>query len=183
MSGIGLNSLTSPTAYTQAANWANSTVPANATLANITASYTTLGGQFRFAATAGAETDYCLFGWQNPSPYTFYCTGIRIGEVRNEIVAVAGTASVLEWGASFGSSAASLATAGTYPPIRIALGQQSFPIAAAIAAIVPAIDWRTGTPMAVQPSRFLDIILRLPIGTATATEFFRGSVVVDGFFE
>jgi hypothetical protein len=183
MSGMGLNSLTSPLTYTQNANWVNSTVPGNATLSNTSASYGSLGGQFRFAATAGAETDYALFGWPNPTPYMFYCTGIRIGEVRNEIVAVATTASVLEWGAAFNSSATSLATAAPYSPMRIALGQQSFPIAAAVAATVPAIDWRPGTPIAVFPNRLVHIILRLPIGTATATEFFRGSVAIDGFFE
>jgi hypothetical protein len=103
--------------------------------------------------------------------------------VRNEIVAVATTASVFEWAAAFNSSAVSLATAAPYTPMRVALGQQALPIAAAIAAITSPIDWRTGTPIAVQPARFLHIILRLPIGTATATEFFRGSVAIDGFFE
>jgi hypothetical protein len=183
LSGAGLNSLTSPTAYTQLANYANSAAPASATLSNTAAGYTTLGGQWQFAAIAGAETDYALFGWTNPSPYTFYCTGIRIGETLNMVAAVATTATILQWGAAFNSSAVSLATAAPYTPMRVQIGSQSFPIASAISAIQPGISWTPGTPMAVQPGRFLHIILKMPIATATATEIFRGSVVVDGFFE
>ena len=184
MAGMGYDGLTSPTAYTQLANWANSTVPANGALSNTVASYTTLGGLFRFAATTGAETDYALFGWQNPSPYTFYCTGISISQLRNEVVAVATSASVFEWAAAFNSSAVSLATAAPYSPMRIALGAQAFAIAAAIAAMTGgSLEKSFNSPKAVQPGKFLHIILRLPIGTATATEFFRGMCSVDGFFE
>jgi hypothetical protein len=183
LSGMGLNSLTSPTGYVQTANYSNSAAPASATLSNTAAGYTALGGQWQFAAVAGAETDYALFGWQNPSPYTFYCTGIRIGETLNMVAAVATTATILQWGAAFNSSAVSLATAAPYTPMRVQIGSQSFPIAAAISAIQPGFNWTPGTPMVVQPSRFLHIILKMPIGTATATEIFRGSVAVDGFFE
>ena len=49
------------------ANYANSAAPANASLANITAGYTTLGGQFQFAAVGGAETDFALFAFLNPA--------------------------------------------------------------------------------------------------------------------
>lgn len=182
-SGMGLNSTVSPTAYTQLANYANSAAPASATLSNTAAGYTTLGGQYQFAAVAGAETDYALFAWTNPSPYMFYCTGIRIGEMLNTVVAVATTASVFQWGAAFNSSAVSLATAAPYSPMRVQLGTQAFAIAAAVAATTPAIDWRPGTPIAVFPGRFLHVVMKQPIGTATATEIFRGSVAVDGFFE
>ena len=182
-SGIGLSSLTSPTAFTQLANYANSAVPASATLSNTAAGYTTLGGQYQFAAVVSAETDFALFGWQNPTPYTFYCTGIRIGEMVNTVVAVATTASVFQWAAAFNSSAVSLATAAPYSPMRVGIGTQAFAIAAAVGATAPAVQWSPGTPMAVQPNRFLHIILKAWLGTATATEIFRGTVVVDGFFE
>jgi hypothetical protein len=183
MSGIGLNSLTSPTAFTQLANYANSAAPASATLSNTAAGYTTLGGQWQFAAVAGAETDYALFGWANPSPYTFFCTGIRIGETLNLVAAVATTATILQWGVAFNSSAVSLATGAPYSPMRKQIGSQAFPIASAIGAIQPGIPWTPGTPMAVQPGRFLHIILKMPVASATATEIFRGSVAIDGFFE
>jgi hypothetical protein len=183
LSGAGYSSLTSPTAFTQIANYANSAAPASATLSNTAAGYTTLGGQWQFAAVAGAETDYALFGWTNPSPYTFYCTGIRIGETLNLVAAVATTATILQWGVAFNSSAVSLATGAPYSPMRLQLGSQAFAIASAIGAIQPGIPWTPGTPMAVQPGRFLHIILKMPVASATATEIFRGSVAIDGFFE
>lgn len=183
LAGMGYTSLVSPTVYTQLANYANSAAPASAALSNTAAGYTTLGGQFQFAAQATNETDFALFGWQNPSPYTFYCTGVRIGEMVNTVAAVATTASVYLWGAAFGSSAVSLATAAPYAPMRVQIGVQSFPIAAAIGAIATGVVWSPGTPMPVQPGRFLHIILKQLLGTATATEIFRGSVVIDGYFE
>ena len=33
------------------------------------------------------------------------------------------------------------------------------------------------------PGRFLHVILKCPIGTATATQIIRGTVVIDGYFE
>ncbi|HTQ48350.1 MAG TPA: hypothetical protein VMI75_36590, partial [Polyangiaceae bacterium] len=70
--------LVSPTAYTQLANYANSAGPSSATLSNTAAGYTTLGGQWQFAAVAGAETDYALFAFTVPSPYTLYITDVAI---------------------------------------------------------------------------------------------------------
>jgi hypothetical protein len=182
-SGMGLNSLTSPTLHTQLSNYANSAAPASATLSNTAAGYTTLGGQYQFAAQATNETDFALFGWTNPSPYTFYCTGIRIGEMINTVIAVGASASVYLWGAAFNSSAVSLATAAPYSPMRVTLGAQAFAGAAGIGAMAPGFTWTPGTPMAVQPGRFLHIILKQLLGLATGTEIFRGMVVIDGFFE
>jgi hypothetical protein len=35
----------------------------------------------------------------------------------------------------------------------------------------------------VESGRFRQVILQMPVGTATATEVFRGTVTVDGYFE
>ena len=56
-SGMGLNSLTSPTAYTQLANWTNSVAPTTRTLSNTAAAETTLGGMLRANSIAGGNTD------------------------------------------------------------------------------------------------------------------------------
>jgi hypothetical protein len=183
MSAMGLNSLVSPTVYTQLANYANSAAPASATLSNTAAGYTTLGGQYQFAAQATNETDFALFGWQNPSPYTFFVTGVRIGEMINTVAAVGATPSVYQWGVGFDSSAVSLATAAPYSPMKVALGYQSFAAAAAIGSVQPGISWVPGTPMPVHPGKFLHVILKQVLGLATATEIFRGAVVIDGYFE
>ena len=85
----------------QTANYVNSTVPASATLSNTAAGYTTLGGQFQFAAVAGAETDYALFAFQVPAASatvtgrTLVIQSIAI-DTFNTVVAVATTATLLQ---------------------------------------------------------------------------------------
>lgn len=186
LSGMGYNSLSSPTAYTQLAQYANSADPAAAVLSNTAASYTTLGGLYLgpTPTPAGAVTDFALFGWQNPSPYTFYFTGVKISSM-NRGVAVATTATVLEWALAFNSSAVSLATTAPYSPMRVPIGRQVFAIGAVVESLPsnPEIVWSPQTPMAVQPGKFLHVILRVPVGTATASGFLRGHVAIDGFFE
>jgi hypothetical protein len=98
MVGMGLGAYQAPSGYTQGgtANYAVSAAPATGTLANATPSYTTLGGQFRFAAPVAAETDFPVFGFgvtagTNAIPgRNLVLTGIWISSV-NEVVAVATT--------------------------------------------------------------------------------------------
>jgi hypothetical protein len=187
MSGMNYNSLTSPTAYTQNANWGNSAAPTTRTLSNTAAAETTLGGLLRVNSIGGGNTDYIMFGWTNPSPFTFYCDGIWIPAPLNEVVTVATTATIFAYFASFNLSAVSLATGGTYPGHRIAL-----PGIHTAAVGVLANNLFSGsqvfvqfpTPFAVQPGRFLHIGCRELVGTATATEtYLWGGVGVSGFFE
>ena len=182
MSGMNYNSMTLPVSgYTQNANYANSAAPATATLSNTTAGYANLGGQFQFAATAGVETDYALFAFQIPSPYTFFLTDINIS-LYNTGAAVATTATVFQWCLGVNSAGVSLVTS-PYPPMRIALGQQNLQIGAAVGQAANDIFKNFNTPIAVQPTRYVHIILKMPIGTATASEIFRGTVSVGGYFE
>jgi hypothetical protein len=188
LSGMGLNSLSSPTAFTQLANWTNSGAPTTRTLSNTVAAEVTLGGLLRVNSIAGGPNiDYIMFAWTNPSPYTFYCTGIRIPVPINEVVAIATTATMYSYFAAFNSSADSLATAAPYSPMRVALGGSHLgQIALAANAYLAGenINWTPGTPMAVQPARRLHVGCRLHLGTATATEtFLWPGVGVDGFFE
>jgi hypothetical protein len=185
-SGMNLNSLTSPTAYTQLAQYANSADPTAAVLSNVAASYATLGGLFigPTPTPAGAVTDFALFGWANPSPYSFIFQGIKITAM-NRGTAVATTATVLEWALAFNSSGVSLATGAPYTPMRVPIGRQVFPIGATVESLPSpdAVVWSPQTPLVVQPGRFLHVILRIPVGTATAAGFLRGGVVIDGYFE
>lgn len=173
------------------ANNVNSTVPATATLSNTAASYTTLGGKFLFAATAGVETDYALFAFLNTVPTTgitgrnLVIRGVWI-DTFNAVVAVATTPTVLEWSAAAGSTAASLATtdaAATRLPKRIALGVQTFTVGALAGASAPRVDVNLDAPLVVEPGCYFHIILRMPYGTATATELFRGQVGVNAYWE
>jgi hypothetical protein len=182
MSGMGESVLVSPTTYAQFANYANSAAPANAALSNTAAGYANLGGQFQFAAVAGAETDYALFAVQIPSPKHFIFRGIRISTY-NLVAAVATTATVLQWGIGFNSSAVSLATGAPYPYMRQAIGTQNFQVGAGIGAQANDVVWQPQSEIVVMPGRFLSVILKMPLATATATEIFRGTVSLDGYFE
>lgn len=189
---IALQSLVPATAGSTA-NYANSAAPTSATLSNTAAGYTTLGGQWQFAAVAGAETDYALFAFQVPAAAvnitarTLFVTRVRISSF-NTVVAVATTATVMQWSVGVGATAVSLATANaaaTKAPRIITLGVQSFPVGAAVGA-KPSdgdIDVAFDPPLPVEAGNFFHVILKMPIGTATATEIFRGTVLVNGVFE
>lgn len=167
-----------PQTGAQLAQFANSAEPASATLSNTAAGYTTLGGKFQFAAVAGAATDYALFGFQVPSPATLMVTGIDI-ETWNTGAAVATTPTLLTWGLATNQTAVSLATAGA---ARVGLGAQDLPVAAAIGARAQRLSKQFATPIVCGPGRYLDIILRMPVATATASQVIAGMVNVEGYF-
>lgn len=174
-------SLTSPNAYTQLANFANNSAPTSIALSNTAPGYTTLGGLWQFGTVAGAESDYALFGFQAPTPYALTVTRVQIDAI-NLGAAVATTVSLVQWGLGFNSSAASLATAAPYAPMKKGIGFHSFPVGASIGAIGgPTVVWQGREK--VQPGRFFHVIVRLPVGTATAAQLLRGTVSVEGFFE
>lgn len=187
MAGEAQSSLTSPTAYTQTANSANNTTPTSRTLSNTAAGETTLGGDIVATAMVAATTDLIMFGFQVPSPYTFYFTGIKISVPLNQVVAVATTETLFQYGMAFNSSAVSLATAGVYPPMRIQLPGYHNAIVALAAnkpfSIGTEIAWSPATPIVVFPGRFLHVFTRCLVGTATATETYRWGVTIDGYFE
>ena len=175
------------------ANYANSAAPASATLSNTAAGYTTLGGQFQFAAVVGAETDYALFGFQVPAPSAagagknLVIRGMRI-ETANTGAAVGATATLLQWGLGVGSTAVSLATAdsataGTRAPRRITLGMQVFPAAGAIGLVAAPVDVNLDAPLYVAAGTFVHVILKMPVGLATASQVIRGTVMINGFWE
>lgn len=189
----GLGSFQNPPTGTtgSSANYANSAAPASATLSNTTAGYATMGGQFQFVAVAGAETDYALFAYLVPAAsniitgYAFYLTGIRINTY-NSVVAVATTATVMQWSVGVGSTAISLATSESVTARArrvIPVGIQTFPVGATVGAVAEPIGVTFSTPLTVEQGQYLHIILKMPIGTATATEIFRGVVGVNGYFE
>lgn len=191
--GSGLSGLqyASGGAAGMTSNNVNVTAPAAATLANATAGYATLGGKFQFAAVAGAETDYALFAFLNPAQTTgitgrnLVIRGIWIDTI-NAVVAVATTPTVLEWSAATGSTAVTLLTvdgAATRLPKRIALGVQTFVVGSLAGAQSPRVDVNLDAPIVVEPGTYFHIILRIPYGTATATEVFRGQVGVNSYWE
>ena len=196
--GLGDHLLSTPDGATvaQLDNITNSTAPVSATLSNTAAGYAVPGGNFQFAAVAGAETDYALFAYQVPAPAAnqpgknMVVTGIDI-DAFNMGAAVATTPTLLNWYAGIGASAASLATADaagtstTRAAHKKFLGLQSFAIGAGIGARADR-DLRadfSAAPLIVEPGAFLHIIVRIPVSTATASQIIRGGVAVRGYFE
>jgi hypothetical protein len=179
MSSLGQSSSFHPATGVQNANWTNSVAPVSATLSNTVAGYATLGGFFQFAAVAGAVTDYVLFGFTVPAPFSFHCTGVDI-ESWNTVVAVGTTPTLLTWGMGVNQSAVSLATGGI---ARIGLGAQSFPIGAVPGAKAERISVNFIEPKITDAGRFHTVILRMPVGTATATQIIQGIVNIHGYFE
>lgn len=183
----GYDGLTVPTTYAQAAQSTNSADPAAAVLSNVTPSYTSLGGKWigPTPTPAAAVTDFILFGYTVQAPYTFVCTGVTIWAI-NRGVAIATTATVIEWSMGFNASAASLATAAPGDPKRIFIGAQQWAIGAGVDA-PPSPEARLvvmfeGAPKVTQPGRVLSVILRVVQGTATASGFLRGHVGIHGYF-
>lgn len=179
----------------QLANRANSTAPVSATLSNTAAGYTTLGGAFQFAAVAGAETDYALFGFLVPAQSStvagknLVILGVNISTY-NTGAAVATAPTLLEWYASAGATGVSLATAetalGATPsktPRRIALGVQSFAVGDPIGKVVNPVDADFPVPLVAHPGEYVHIILRMPLGAATASQIIRGNVRIVGYWE
>lgn len=180
----------------QTANYANSAAPttiADAAYTNVLAGYATLGGQFALAAVAGAETDRIVFAYLNPAGTAtnpgknLIIRGIRI-DTFNMGAAVATTPTVLQWGIGFGSSAVTLATTdsattGACAARRITLGVQWFPVGAVIGQVADAIDVNLDAPECIEPGTYIHVLLKYPVGTATASQILRGSVFINGYFE
>lgn len=179
----------------QLANRANSTAPISATLSNTAAGYTTLGGAFQFAAVAGAETDYALFGFLVPAQSVtvagknLVILGINISAY-NTGAAVATTPTLLEWYAAVGGTGVSLAgtetALGAAPSKgarRIALGVQSFAVGDPVGKVVDPVSADFPVPLVAHPGEYVHIILRMPLGAATASQIIRGNVRIVGYWE
>lgn len=197
MGVMGLSSINAPDGQTagQTANYANSAAPASATLSNTAAGYgpTLLGGQWQFAAPAGAETDYVLFAYLNPAGTNaipgknLIIRGVRI-ETYNMGAAVATTPTLLQWGLAAGQTAITMATAdsataGTRAGRRVALGVQSLPVGAAVGAAATPVDVNLDAPIVVEPGTYLHVLVKVPVGTATASQIIRGTCFINGYFE
>lgn len=179
LASMGKSALYSPTTLAQVQQFVNSAAPASATLSNTAAGYTTLGGLFQFVAVAGAVTDYLLFGFAVPAPYQLVITGLVI-DAWNTGAAVATTPTLLTWGLGTNGTAANLTT-GNF--VRTPVGAQSLPIGTVVGASVQQISRQFQTPVVCEAGRFFAVILRMPVGTATASQVIAGSVGIDGYFE
>lgn len=175
---LGNDGLRNPQSGAQLPVHVNNTAGATLALSNITPGSTTLGGRFAIAAPAGAVADYVLFSYQVPVSYQFMLTDISI-DMHNDVVAAAAQ-HVFEWSIGYDGTAATLASGGH---IREFIGMQTLANAAVVGApILPSIKQNFGRGRKTDSGRFLAVILRMPVGAATATELFRGVVNIGGYF-
>jgi hypothetical protein len=155
-----------------------------------------LGGIFLMNAPATSATDVIIASYLNPlggvaqTPRTMKLRGIKVDCI-NTIVAVATTASVfavaVAWGGSglslAGTETASFATA-TLKGRRIQpIGVISFPIAAAVGAVASPIQFDFEAPLVINPGEYIQVIAKIIIGTATATEVFQWIISPNLYFE
>jgi hypothetical protein len=158
---------------------------------NTTANITGLGGWGAINAAAGAATDFIASSFQNPVPTinltgrNLMITGVTISTI-NGGAAVATTPTTLLWTLAFGHTAVSLQTAeaaATHAPRRYQLGFQSAPIGAAIGQpydkeIVCKLD----TPICIYPGEFIATVMKIVVGTATASQTIIFNVRFDGYY-
>lgn len=196
MIGMGRSSINAPDGATAGytANHANSAAPASATLSNTAAGYTTLGGQWQFAAVAGAETDYALFAYTVPAGTAanpgknLIIRGVRI-DTFNMGAAVATTGTTLQWAIGVGATAVSLATAdsataGTRAARRLPIGAQNLPVSTPVGGMAnQTIDVNLDAPLIAEPGTVVHLILKMPVGTATASQIVRGTAMFNAYFE
>lgn len=201
MSTNGQSSISAPDGQiaTQTANYLNSAAPnsliPNQDFSNTIAGYSTLGGQFCFSGTTGSETDYVLFGYQNPIASatipgkTLLISGIKIETYITGASVSALMLSLLQWSIAVGSTSVSLATtdsavSGTRGPRILPLGVQSFITGATYGTAASkelTIDFLT--PLMIESGTFCNIVVKMPIMSATTNCFYKGTCEINGYFE
>ena len=102
--------------------------------------------------------------------------------------AVATTSTILQWYLSANCSGTALTTADgadgtTLAPRRIPIGCQAFALAGVNGVSAVDIDKPFRVPLVVEGGRYLHVILAVPIGTATASQVIRGSVILNAALE
>jgi len=185
--GLGLQGLNGGTMGSPQVQWANTTLPTAAAATNTTAALGAfLGGLFLMNAPATSATDVIIASYQNPiggvnqTPRTMKLCGVKVDCV-NSVAAVATTASVFAVAVAWGGTALSLATAETGSFVTATakarriqpIGVISFPVGAAIGAQASGIQFDFEAPIVINPGEYIQIVAKILLGTATATEVFQ----------
>jgi len=172
-------------------------LPTSAAGSNTAANVTGLGGWGAINAAAGAATDFIATSFQNPTgginqtPRNLIVHGIRISTI-NTGAAVATTPTTLLWSVAFGhtnvslqtTETASFANNTTHAPRRVQVGFQSAAVGAAIGAkYSDDIFLSLTSPIVVRPGEFLATIMKIVVGTATASQTITFNVTFDSYFD
>lgn len=166
-------------------------LPTAAAGSNTAANITGLGGWGAINAAAGAATDFIASSFQNPTPginvtgRNLMITGVHISAM-NGGAAIATTPTTLLWSLLFGHTAVSLQTAEaatTHAPRRYQLGFMSAPIATPIGGLYgPEIKHEFDAPICIHPGEFLASVVKIVVGTATASQTIVYNVRFTGYY-
>lgn len=172
-------------------------LPTSAAGSNTAANVTGLGGVGAINAAAAAATDFIACSYLNPAATinitgrNLVIKGVKVATM-NTGAAVATTPTTLMWSLAYGHTAVSLATtesasfatATTHAPRRIALGWQSAAIATPIGGLyAPELVMDFDSPIVVRPGEYIAMIMKIVVGTATASQTITYCVTFDGNFE
>jgi hypothetical protein len=188
------------------ANYANAAAPTSASVTVIAGGYTTLGGQWQYAAAVSKEVDLCAFAYQVPTGSAvvpgknLVIRGIRIDTLNTGANNIT-TPCAIQWGMSVGASAITPATADsgtatTRAARRICLGMQGFqmmdPLASPgvggtmkgwIGDQAQPIDVNFDAPLVCEPGTYVQVYYKPFLGAATASQIYRGTVMINGYWE
>ena len=67
--------------------------------------------------------------------------------------------------------------------MRTGIGSQSIPVGTAIGANVQTVSRIFTTPVVCDSGQNISVILRIPVGTATASQVIAGNITLDGYFD
>lgn len=172
--------------------------PTAAAGSNTAANAVGLGGWGSITASVGAATDFIATSYQNPAATinitgrNLVITGVRVSAI-NYGAAVATTPTTLLWSLAYGhntvtmatSESGSFTTATAHAPRRVQLGFMSAPVGAAVGApyTPDSISFDFAAPIVVRPGEFLATIVKVIVGTATASQAIVYNVLFNGYFE
>jgi hypothetical protein len=177
LGGAGKSSGIDPITFAQTGQ-IFTTAPSAAVLTSSGVNYTTLGGDFDIGQAGGGETQYGIFGYQVPSPYSLYITELYMPQPF-VTTALGGTLNIQEWSFMIANSNNPTAATG----YRYSLGIFTAAVNAPIGTIYTGtpIQQTFTCPLVVQPGMYFLIICKHLYGTTTGVT--RGTILVNGYFE
>lgn len=185
MSATMRHATINPTTYAQTGS-SMTAAPATETPSNTVGGYNALGGDFATALTTASENPLSVFGFQIPSPYTFYITQI-IFSIPFVTTAISVTGiPIIEWMGIANCASANISTGGGQRfPLGLNMVYSS--ATAAIGTFLTSegsLMFNPDVPIACLPGTFLHIAYKVFITSAITTAgVTRGSVYIDGYFE
>lgn len=195
--GLGMQGMNGGTMGSPQVQWSNTALPAAAAATNTTAALGAfLGGIFQMNAPATSATDVIISSYQNPAggvnqtPRTMRLRGIKVTMV-NSVAAVATTPTTLALAVAWGGTALTLAQAETGSFVTATakarriqpIGVVSLPIGAVPGAISNEVQFDFEAPLVINPGEFVQVVGKILMGTATATEVLQFVVAPNLYHE